>query len=97
VARSGDGREALRYLWSSPSPAAVVLDLFLPTMNGWQLHAELKADVTLAHIPVIVVTAAGEHWGYPVPPAMLVRKPVDPGRLIRILHTAINGTSTDPT
>ena len=88
VVYASDGREALQMLWSIPPPAALVLDLFLPELNGWELYRQLKKDVTLRHIPVIVMTAAGDHWGHPVPPALVVRKPVDSGRLIRLLTAA---------
>jgi CheY-like chemotaxis protein len=84
---ANDGREALQILWFSAPPAALVLDLFLPELNGWQLCGHLKRDLALSHIPVIVMTAAGEYWGYPVPPAMVLRKPIDAGRLIQLLET----------
>jgi CheY-like chemotaxis protein len=89
VVFASDGREALQKLRADPLPAAVVLDLFLPEVNGWDLYQTLKSDPRLSHIPVIVMTAAGEYWGYPVPAAMVVRKPVDAVRLVRLLEAAI--------
>ena len=86
VAIAGDGRSALSFLWSNPLPAAMVVDLFMPAMTGWDLCAELRADLDLSRIPVIVMTAAGDHWGYPVPPPMVVRKPIDSNRLLQLLQ-----------
>jgi CheY-like chemotaxis protein len=85
VVSASDGREALHILWLGATPAALVLDLFLPEMNGWELYRYLRDDLALSHVPVIVMTAAGEHWGYPVPPAMVVQKPVDAARLLELL------------
>jgi two-component system, NtrC family, sensor kinase len=84
-----DGRAALRLLWSGSVPAALIVDLFLPMMNGWQLCAELRLDHALCHVPIIVVTAAGDYWGYPVPPDLVVRKPFNSDRLLRLLRSAI--------
>jgi CheY-like chemotaxis protein len=88
VVCASDGRDALQKLRCDPLPAAVVLDLFLPEVNGWDLYVKLRSDPRLSHLPVIVMTAAGEYWGYPVPPAMVVRKPVDAERLVRLLGAA---------
>lgn len=39
-------------------PAAIVLDIRLPDMSGWDVSAALKADPRTRGIPVIVLTAA---------------------------------------
>ncbi|MCS0634827.1 ATP-binding protein [Streptomyces sp. LP05-1] len=39
-------------------PDAVLLDLFMPGTDGYQLLAELAADPELAAVPVVVVTSA---------------------------------------
>ena len=55
-----NGREALDHLHADDDPPAlIILDLFMPVMDGWQFLAEMKADPRLSqlHIPVIVVTA----------------------------------------
>ena len=48
-------------------PAAVVTDLEMPAMDGYQLVRLLKSDPASAHIPVVVVTSHGEapsrYWG----------------------------------
>jgi CheY-like chemotaxis protein len=83
-----DGEEALRYLRSNPAPTAILLDLFMPRMNGWQLARELEASPRLAKIPVITVTASAPHWGYPVPMTRVVRKPFDAAQLVRVIGKA---------
>lgn len=39
-------------------PAAIVLDIRLPDMSGWDVCAVLKTDPQTAPIPIIVLTAA---------------------------------------
>ena len=39
-------------------PAAIVLDIRLPDMSGWDVCAALKADPATDRIPIIVLTAA---------------------------------------
>lgn len=56
VAIAGDGLDALRMVDSDP-PAVVILDVNLPTMDGYQVCSRLKRDSRTAHIPVIMLTA----------------------------------------
>jgi two-component system, chemotaxis family, chemotaxis protein CheY len=84
-----DGREALKYLHKHGPPAAVLLDLFMPAMNGWEFMDRLKATPRLAGVPVIMVTANQPHWGYPVRESMVLRKPVDPDRLLDLLRALV--------
>jgi CheY-like chemotaxis protein len=53
-----DGREALDYLRGGGRADAILLDLMMPRMDGWQFRRRQLADQTLAHIPVVVVSAA---------------------------------------
>ncbi len=61
----GDGAEAMRYLrrqhpyGEARMPDLVLLDLNLPGKNGMEVLAEVKADVSLRIIPVIVLTSSG--------------------------------------
>ncbi|MET8154437.1 response regulator [Actinoplanes sp. NPDC049668] len=41
------------------TPEAVLLDLRLPGMDGWEVLAALKADDQLRHIPVVIISVAG--------------------------------------
>jgi CheY-like chemotaxis protein len=84
-----DGREALQYLRKQAPPAAVLLDLFMPEMNGWEFMQKLKATPKLKAVPVVMVTGNQPHWGYPVPDSMVVRKPINPERLLELLRGII--------
>ena len=52
---AGTGAEALALLHAEP-PDCVVLDLRLPDMSGFDLLEEIRDDVVLADIPVVVFT-----------------------------------------
>jgi CheY-like chemotaxis protein len=54
----GDGAEALSIALRNP-PAAVVTDITMPGMNGFELAAALRCDVRTRQVPVIGLTA---HW-----------------------------------
>ena len=88
VAGVRHGQEALAYLRDHPPPAAIVLDLLMPTMNGWDFVNRLRGDSTLAATPIVVVTATGPHWGYPVPASMVVRKPFQRQHLLGVIRQA---------
>jgi two-component system sensor histidine kinase/response regulator len=53
------GRLALQAAKADP-PDLILLDINMPLMDGYQVCAELKNDVTLADIPVIFISAYGE-------------------------------------
>ena len=51
-----DGGTGLAMMYER-RPDAVLLDLMLPDMVGWELCQEMQADLLLRSVPVIVVTA----------------------------------------
>ena len=59
-----DGADALAYLRregeyaDAPRPDLILLDLNLPRRDGREVLAEIKADDSLRHIPVIVLTTS---------------------------------------
>jgi CheY-like chemotaxis protein len=83
VVTVSNGQEALDLLRASGTPPAlIILDLFMPVMDGWQFLAEMKSDPKLSRsrIPVIIVTALNAK----VEADAIIRKPID---LERLLHT----------
>jgi signal transduction histidine kinase len=59
VEAAEDGQQALRMLRAQPFDA-VLLDLIIPKMDGYQVLAELKGDELLRRIPVIVISSTDE-------------------------------------
>ncbi len=86
-----NGQEALDHLRTNPAPHAILLDLFMPVMDGWAVAKHLRASVSYSRIPVVVMTASGPHWGYPV--SRVLRKPVMHHELVAAVRRAI-GTDT---
>lgn len=41
----------------SEKPDLLLLDMSLPGMDGWEAAGRIKADPTIAHIPIIALTA----------------------------------------
>ena len=56
VAAAADGLQALASV-AQARPHAVITDIMMPRMNGFDLCAALRTDPATAHIPVIMVTA----------------------------------------
>lgn len=80
-----DGRQALDYLHSGRHPDAIVLDLWMPVMDGWQLRKELLGDEELAKIPVIVLTASHDQRVPVLQVNEVLTKPVDLRKLLEAL------------
>jgi CheY-like chemotaxis protein len=38
-------------------PDAVLLDIMMPEMDGWEVYKRMRADETLKNIPVVILTA----------------------------------------
>jgi CheY-like chemotaxis protein len=53
---AADGGEGLR-LAGDERPDAILLDLSLPVVDGWEVARRLKADPELRDIPVIALSA----------------------------------------
>jgi CheY-like chemotaxis protein len=84
----GNGRDAQSYLLSSPTPNCLVLDLWMPVMDGWALAALVK-EGRLPEVPMMVITAAEPYWGYPVHPRYVMRKPLDSGRFLGMVGALV--------
>jgi two-component system response regulator RpaA len=54
---ASDGAEgvAIAREWA---PDLVMLDLLMPTLNGWEVAQQLRADPRTVHIPIVTMTAA---------------------------------------
>jgi signal transduction histidine kinase/DNA-binding response OmpR family regulator len=75
IARDGlEGLELARRL----EPAAVILDVLLPRVNGWEVLAQLKSDPATSAIPVVIVSMIDEQGaGFALGAADYLVKPVD--------------------
>lgn len=89
TSQARDGAEALASARARP-PVAILMDIFMPIMDGLTATQMLSRDATLKHIPVIAQTAQ---------PATLdadralffavLQKPSNPQDLLRALSRAL--------
>ena len=59
VTTYGDGAEGLRAILSEV-PDLVILDLMLPSLDGFQILREIQRDTRTAAVPVLMLTARSE-------------------------------------
>ena len=86
VIRAHDGIEALEQV-RRHQPSAMVLDIRLPKKDGWDVLAELKADPSTAHIPVVVASIVDDRTrGLALGAAAYLLKPVRRDQLVQALH-----------
>jgi two-component system response regulator MprA len=91
---AADGAEALRRLHAGGGkPSLIILDLWMPRMDGFAFRSAQLASEATADIPVVVVTAAG------VAPnemarlglSYVLRKPIDLQILLRVVRRLSSG------
>ena len=88
VVTARDGLDAIAYLQSGGKPAAIVLDIAMPVMDGIELAQHLRVTPEWAHIPVVVYTAL--HSKRIPDAAGVIRKGSDdPDRLLATLANVI--------
>jgi signal transduction histidine kinase/DNA-binding response OmpR family regulator len=88
VVSARDGKEGLDTV-RRLNPAAVVLDILLPGVDGWEVLAQLKADPGTAAIPVVVVSMLDERGrGFALGAAEYLVKPVGKEQLLAALYRA---------
>ena len=82
VQTASSGPEALKRLLEQDF-GVILLDVFMPTMDGFELAALIKQRERSQHTPIIFLTAAGSdmpqiYRGYSVGAVDYLTKPVDP-------------------
>jgi CheY-like chemotaxis protein len=90
VDRASHGAEALSMLRDSGASAdLILLDLWMPVMDGFAFRKAQLSDSELAAIPVVVVTADSHAGGAsrPIDAELILRKPVNPDRLLDVVKS----------
>jgi two-component system, NtrC family, sensor kinase len=76
-----NGRDALARLQRSPTDA-VVLDLRMPVMNGWEFVTAKKADASIAQIPVVAMSGDRSAQATAIGAEVYLPKPFDASQLV---------------
>jgi two-component system, chemotaxis family, chemotaxis protein CheY len=87
-----DGQRGLEHLEENAVPAVILTDLMMPGMDGWTFLDRVRSTAHLRQVPVVVMTAAGPHWGYPAGARVLL-KPMEAEDLVGAVRAAIFGDS----
>jgi CheY-like chemotaxis protein/anti-sigma regulatory factor (Ser/Thr protein kinase) len=81
VVTASSGEEGLE-LARELKPSLMTLDVLMPSMDGWSVLQEVKADPELENIPVMMISIAGDKdLGYTLGAVECLTKPVDRDRL----------------
>ncbi|MEA2157000.1 MAG: hypothetical protein QOE11_3140 [Solirubrobacteraceae bacterium] len=90
VIGAASGAEAIEHA-SSQSPSAILLDLMMPGMSGWDTALALSLDPRTRDIPVVIlsVLSPGDSVPAPVTVADWVEKPLDEQTLFGALERAL--------
>lgn len=86
VIEAGDGLKALE-LARQEHPFLILMDLYLPIMDGLEATRRLKKDPTLSDIPVVAITGLwGPEEALRAGCADYISKPVDSDALDQVLR-----------
>lgn len=90
---AADGEEALR-LCRKKRPHIVVSDIQMPHMNGYELCKQIKEDLEISHIPVILLTARNDEesqlYGYKNGADAYITKPFEVSMLYAIVCSQLH-------
>jgi signal transduction histidine kinase/CheY-like chemotaxis protein len=97
VAVAGDGVDGLE-LVRRVEPVAVILDVRLPRLDGWDVLSRLKADPATASLPVVIVSVIDERGrGFALGAAEYLVKPVERERFLAALERYVPARTDRPT
>ena len=96
VTSSADGATGLAQIRKAP-PDLLVLDLMLPKLSGLEICKEVRKDVGLNRLPVLILTAKGEEAdrvvGLELGADDYVTKPFSPRELLARVRAALRHTA----
>jgi CheY-like chemotaxis protein len=92
-----DGEQALDFLHRAGTfakarrPDLILLDWYLPKINGWDVLAHIKEDPELKRIPVVIMTTSDQERdimkAYNLHANCFVNKPVDVREFITVVRS----------
>lgn len=86
VMTTNSGADGIR-IAKEHQPDVIMLDVLMPSMDGWAVLSKLKADEDTANIPVIMSTIVSDrNMGFALGATDYVTKPVDRDQMLRIVN-----------
>jgi CheY-like chemotaxis protein len=96
VRAAADGKAGLA-LAAAARPDVIVLDVSMPSMDGWAVLTALKADPRLADVPVVMHSMIDDKtMGFALGAAEYLTKPVDRERLVGTLNKLVGRRDAGP-
>ena len=95
VVEASNGAEALELLANGVRPSVIVLDLWMPTMDGFTFRQVHRSNPNLPQCPVIVCSASGDDpaAGLKLDATVCLQKPTDPHVLLAMIELLCGGTA----
>jgi CheY-like chemotaxis protein len=78
-----DGAQALDRLAGGLRPGLVLLDFYMPRLDGWAFLERMRKDLALGEVPVVAIS--GSEVSHPSVTAVL-RKPFDITEMLEIVQ-----------
>lgn len=92
--QAADGRQAVRRALRA-HPSAIVMDLAMPILDGWEATRILHADPRTRDIPIVVLTGHDEpeqiRRAEECGASCVLTKPCAPRELLEVVEKAITG------
>lgn len=84
-----DGHEALARLHEHQDVELILLDINMPNMNGLELLAAMRAEGSLARIPVVIISTEGRDEdtlrGLEAGACAYIKKPFNSGEILEVI------------
>ncbi|MET8139210.1 response regulator [Sphaerisporangium sp. NPDC005288] len=92
VETATDGQDCLDRV-ASVQPDVITLDVMMPRLDGWMTATKLRADESLRHIKIMMITARAQEEdkkrGLGIGVDAYLTKPFDPAELIQIVRDLV--------
>ena len=98
VIPTSNGKQALE-MTRQEYPDLVLLDVRMPQMSGYEVCSQIKADLSIRHIPVVFLSAKGQEaeikTGYEKGAIDYILKPFAPDQLLNRLEEILTSLQAE--